>query len=29
MNEMREYEKASMSNVLVDRMEKIVVSSLA
>ena len=29
MNEMREYEKASMSNVLVDRMEKIVASSLA
>ena len=29
MNEMREYEKATMSNVLVDRMEKIVASSLA
>lgn len=29
MNEMREYEKATMSSVLVDRMEKIVASSLA
>ncbi len=29
MNEMREYEKATMSNVLVDRMEKILASSLA
>lgn len=29
MDEMREYEKASMSSVLVDRLEKIMVSSLA
>ena len=29
MQEMREYEKATMSNVLIDRMEKIIASSLA
>lgn len=29
MDEMREYEKATMSNIMVDRLEKILVTSLA
>ena len=29
MNEMREFEKANLSNIMVDRMEKILASSLA
>ena len=29
MDEIREYEKASMSTIMVDRLEKIMVSSLA
>ena len=29
MNEMREYEKATLSNVMVDRLEKIMAASMA